>query len=162
MSAEHNTFFVLEETIFGNIFFLRGCRENLFLISDFFWKNFMVLSCLGRKTNRSCNITINSPLILKMREIIFFLRANYKMGHFKGYFEGSKKSRPPRNIPRNGPLCSLPKTKKIMSLIFKISGALVLLCLFATRARICKRLRIPKNVPFAFLLYKWLMLYLTV
>ena len=53
------------------------------------------------------------------------------MGHFKGYFEGaktfltpklsraqrgtilgSKKSRPPRNIPRNGPLCSLPKTKK--------------------------------------------------
>jgi hypothetical protein len=53
------------------------------------------------------------------------------MGHFKGYFEGaktflspklyraqrgtilgSKKSRPLRNIPRNGPLCSLPKTKK--------------------------------------------------
>ena len=66
-----------------------------------------------------------------MRDIIFFLRANYIMGHFKGYFEGaktfltpklsraqrgailgSKKSRPPRNIPRNGPLCSLPKTKK--------------------------------------------------
>ena len=76
-------------------------------------------------------ITINAPLILKMRDIIFFLRANYIMGHFKGYFEGaktfltpklsraqqgailgSKKSRPPRNIPRNGPLCSLPKTKK--------------------------------------------------
>jgi hypothetical protein len=43
------------------------------------------------------------------------------MGHFKGYFEGaktfltisgSKKSRPLRNIPRNGSLCSLPKTKK--------------------------------------------------
>jgi hypothetical protein len=32
---------------------------------------------------------------------------------------GSKKSRPPRNIPRNGPLCSLPKTKKIISQIFK-------------------------------------------
>jgi hypothetical protein len=66
-----------------------------------------------------------------MRDIIFFLRANYIIGHFKGYFEGaktfltpklsrvqrgailgSKKSRPPRNIPRNGPLCSLPKTKK--------------------------------------------------
>ncbi len=29
-------------------------------------------------------ITINAPLILKMREIIFFLRANYIMGHFKG------------------------------------------------------------------------------
>ena len=76
-------------------------------------------------------LTINAPLILKMRDIIFFLRANYIMGHFKGYFEGaktfltpklsraqrgtilgSKKSRPPRNIPRNGPLCSLPKTKK--------------------------------------------------
>jgi hypothetical protein len=35
-------------------------------------------------------ITINAPLILKMREIIFFLRANYIMGHFKGYFEGAK------------------------------------------------------------------------
>jgi hypothetical protein len=27
---------------------------------------------------------------LKMRDIIFFLRANYLMGHFKGYFEGAK------------------------------------------------------------------------
>ncbi len=73
-----------------------------------------------------------------MRDIIFFLRANYIIGHFKGYFEGaktfltpklsraqrgailgSKKSRPPRNIPRNGPLFSLPKTKKIISQIFK-------------------------------------------
>ncbi len=35
-------------------------------------------------------ITINAPLILKMRDIIFFLRANYIMGHFKGYFEGAK------------------------------------------------------------------------
>ncbi len=78
-----------------------------------------------------CTLTINAPLILKMRDIIFFLRANYIMGHLKGYFEGaktfltpklsraqrgaiqgSKKSRPPQNIPRNGPLCSLPKTKK--------------------------------------------------
>ncbi len=25
-----------------------------------------------------------------MRDIIFFLRANYIMGHFKGYFEGAK------------------------------------------------------------------------
>jgi hypothetical protein len=31
-----------------------------------------------------------------------------------------------------------------MSLIFKISGALVFLCPFATRARICKRLRSPE------------------
>ncbi len=35
-------------------------------------------------------LTINAPLILKMRDIIFFLRANYIMGHFKGYFEGDK------------------------------------------------------------------------
>ncbi len=35
-------------------------------------------------------LTINAPLILKMRDIIFFLRANYIMGHFKGYFEGAK------------------------------------------------------------------------
>ena len=32
----------------------------------------------------------NAPLILKIWDIIFFLRANYKMGHFKGYFEGAK------------------------------------------------------------------------
>jgi len=35
-------------------------------------------------------ITINVPLILKMRAIIFFLRANYFMGHFMGHFEGTK------------------------------------------------------------------------
>jgi hypothetical protein len=37
-----------------------------------------------------CVITINAPLILKMRDIIYFLRANYIMGYFKGYFEGAK------------------------------------------------------------------------
>jgi hypothetical protein len=61
----------------------------------------------------------NAPLILKIREIIFFLFwANYIMGHFSGYFEGAltfltlkivprcardnlgvKKSWPPQNIP---------------------------------------------------------------
>jgi hypothetical protein len=35
-------------------------------------------------------ITINVPLILKMGEIIFFLQANYFMGHFEQYFEGAK------------------------------------------------------------------------
>ncbi len=34
-------------------------------------------------------LTINVPLILKMRGIIF-LRANSLMGHFKGNFEGAK------------------------------------------------------------------------
>jgi hypothetical protein len=45
----------------------------------------LVLSALYR-----VSLTINAPLILKMRDIIFFLRANYIMGHFKGYFEGAK------------------------------------------------------------------------
>jgi hypothetical protein len=35
-------------------------------------------------------LTINAPLILKMRDINFFLWANYIMGHFKRYFEGVK------------------------------------------------------------------------
>jgi hypothetical protein len=39
---------------------------------------------------REAFLTINAPLIFKMRDIIFFLRANYIMGHFKGYFEGAK------------------------------------------------------------------------
>ncbi len=91
-----------------------------------------IKNLLGHNTHpHSAVLNINAPLILKMRDIIFFLRANYIMVHFKGYFEGaktslipklslaqrgtilgSKKSRPPQNIPRNGPLCRLPKTKK--------------------------------------------------
>ncbi len=73
-------------------------------------------------------ININVPLILKMRDIIFCLRANYRVhyGPFQGHFEGSKKSRPPRNIPWNGPLCSLPKTKIIQNMklhnVFRESG----------------------------------------
>jgi hypothetical protein len=47
-------------------------------------------------------LTINVPLFKKMRDIIFFLRDNNFLSHFKGHFEGSKKSRPPQNVPRNG------------------------------------------------------------
>ena len=73
----------------------------------------------------------NVPLFKKLWDIIFFFWDNNFLIHFSGHFEGaktfltpklsraqrgtilgSKKSRPPRNIPRNGPLCSLPKTKK--------------------------------------------------
>ncbi len=92
-------------------------------------------------------LTINAPLILKMRDIIFFLRANYIMGHFKGYFEGAKtfltregqfwgqKSRGPLEIsPEMVHYVVCPKPKKIISQIFKNSGALVFLCPFATRA----------------------------
>ena len=60
------------------------------------------------------------------------------------FFAGKLHNGPPRNIPRNGPLCSLPKTKKIMSLIFKIRGALVFLCPFATRGY-CKPFQEPRN-----------------
>jgi uncharacterized membrane protein len=35
-------------------------------------------------------ITINVPLIFKMRDFIFCLRANYFVGHFKRYFDGAK------------------------------------------------------------------------
>jgi len=56
-------------------------------------------------------LTINAPLILKMRDIIFVLFwANYIMGHFSGYFEEASTFLP---------------TKKIISRIFKISGALI-------------------------------------
>jgi hypothetical protein len=33
---------------------------------------------------------IRAPLILKLLEIIFCLRANYFTGNFKGYFEGPR------------------------------------------------------------------------
>ena len=103
-------------------------------------------------------ITINAPLILKMREIIFFLRANYIMGYFegaktfltpklcraqRGAILGSKKSRPLKISREMAHYVVCPKPKKIISQIFKISGALVFLCPFATRAHICKRLRSP-------------------
>jgi hypothetical protein len=35
-------------------------------------------------------ITINVPLFKKLRDIIFFLRDNHFMSHFKGHFEGAK------------------------------------------------------------------------
>ncbi len=65
----------------------------------------------------SDKITINVPLILKMRDIILSLRANYFMGHF----EGAKKVRPPRNIPK-WPINEVSQKLKIISKIFKISG----------------------------------------
>jgi hypothetical protein len=35
-------------------------------------------------------LTINVPLFKKLRDIIFFLRDNNFMSHFKGHFEGAK------------------------------------------------------------------------
>jgi hypothetical protein len=54
---------------------------------------------------------------------------------------GGQKSRGPLEISREmAHYVVCPKPKKIISQIFKTSGALVFLCPFATRARICKRL----------------------
>ncbi len=99
-------------------------------------------------------LTINAPLILKMRDIIFFLRANYIMGHFKGYFEGAKtfltpklsraqrganfgvkKVEAPSKYPEKWPIMKFAQNqKKYYPKFSKISGALVFLCPFATRA----------------------------
>jgi hypothetical protein len=35
-------------------------------------------------------LTINVPLILKVRDIIFFSRAKHIMGHFAGFFQGDE------------------------------------------------------------------------
>jgi hypothetical protein len=43
------------------------------------------------------SLTINAPLILKMRDIFFF--AGKLMGHFKGYFEGAKTFLTPKIVP---------------------------------------------------------------
>jgi hypothetical protein len=98
-----------------------------------------------------------------MRDIIFFLRANYIMGHFKGCFEGAKtflregqfkgqKSRGPLETSREmAHYVVCQNQKKIMSLIFKISGELVFLCPFATKC--------PKFLLlYSFLLYIFLLL----
>ncbi len=39
---------------------------------------------------RSTSLTINVPLIWKVREIIFFLREKLLMGQFEGFFEGAE------------------------------------------------------------------------
>ncbi len=56
-------------------------------------------------------LTINAPLILKARVIIFFSQAKHIMRHFAGAILGSKRSGPPRKTPRNTPLYVLPQTK---------------------------------------------------
>ncbi len=61
---------------------------------EIFWSE-NILSAVGdsgkkfKALSATAVITINVPLILKMQYIIF-LRANYFMGHLKGYFERAK------------------------------------------------------------------------
>jgi hypothetical protein len=91
-------------------------------------------------------ITINVPMILKMREIIFFA-GKLLYGPFQAIFcpESSKKqfrgqkSRGPLKVSREiAQKIICPQKQKIISQIFIISGTLVILCPIATRARICK------------------------
>jgi hypothetical protein len=60
----------------------------------------------------------NAPLILEnLRYYFFWFWANNIMGHFKGYFEGASTFLTPK----------LPAQKKLISRIFKISGALIVI-----------------------------------
>jgi hypothetical protein len=40
--------------------------------------------------SNNLKITINAPLILKVRDIIFFFAGKHIMGHFAGFFEGTE------------------------------------------------------------------------
>jgi hypothetical protein len=44
----------------------------------------------GRLSFTDCILTINVPLILKVRDIISFSWAKHIMGHFAGFFEGAE------------------------------------------------------------------------
>jgi hypothetical protein len=78
------------------------------------WYNWGQLVTKGHKNT-------NAALILKIWEIIFCFWANYFMGHFEGYFEGPRLFWPSK-LSR-----ALFARKKIISRIFKISGALTVI-----------------------------------
>ncbi len=66
--------------------------------------------CKQRQHLKHHFININVLLILKMRKIIL-LRANYFIGHFKGYFEGVKKVEALSKYPEKWPIKVIcPKT----------------------------------------------------
>jgi IMP cyclohydrolase len=80
---------------------------------------------IKRSKNRNTYVnvlTINVPMTGRL----FFFAGKTYNGTFLGIFRGSKRSMPPRKIPRNAPLYVLPQTKKIISRAFKIRCALVL------------------------------------
>ncbi len=58
--------------------------------------------CEQRQCLKHHLITSNVLLILKMK--IIFLRANYFMGHFKGYFEGVNKVEALSKYPEKWPI----------------------------------------------------------
>ena len=57
------------------------------------------LSCRSYQAGRPL-ITINAPLILKMRDIIFFFAGKLHNRPFQGIFRGGQKSRGPLEISR--------------------------------------------------------------
>jgi hypothetical protein len=104
-----------------------------------------VMCVLQSYVVEGCILTINVPLILKVREIIFFFAGKTYNGAFRGIFRGgrdlydpeivlsiakgnfgSKGSRPPRKIPRNASLYVCPGQKKSHTL--RIRSTLVFLC----------------------------------
>ncbi len=69
------------------VLYVNKCRGQFF--PEFFFlalQIFLVAFAKGKKGQ----ITINVPLFKKLRDIIFFLRDNHFMSHFKGHFEGAK------------------------------------------------------------------------
>jgi type IV secretory pathway VirB10-like protein len=72
------------------------------------------------------SITINVPLIWKVREIIFFLRAKLK-SYAQDNLGVKKVSAPSKNLS-NCPIMSFAQEKKIISPTVQISSALVILC----------------------------------
>jgi hypothetical protein len=73
-----------------------------------------LLSAVCRATGHK---NTKAPLILENLGYYFFgFWANYIMGHFSGYFEGASTFLTPKN-----------PQKKIISRIFKISGALIVI-----------------------------------
>jgi hypothetical protein len=98
------------------------------------WKSALI--CSVQYLGQQNIITIYVPLILKVREIIFFAGKTYN-GAFrwvfvlsiaKGNFQVKKRVEAPSKTPKFNPLYILPQRKKILSRTFKISGTLVFLC----------------------------------
>jgi hypothetical protein len=58
-------------------------------------KHFFSMTCIQkhRHTMLRIFITINAPLILKFRNIIFLSRAKHIMGHFVGFSRARKRER---------------------------------------------------------------------
>ncbi len=50
----------------------------------------IIINVLQLELNEWASITITVPLILEVRDIIFFSQAKHVMGHFAGFFKGAE------------------------------------------------------------------------